>query len=99
MAIVDDRMEQLDLDSDNQSQAQRTENTSEARQRPEDERKALAVSFELLKDLLSKSQAEALAKTAQSQGPTNTVTFGNQNSGIQAGTINGGLSGISFGKQ
>ncbi|KAK8872329.1 hypothetical protein PGQ11_002843 [Apiospora arundinis] len=66
----------------------------------EQEQKSFAVSLKLLQELLAKLPAETVAKAAaQSQGSVGTVTFGSQNSGFQAGVINGGVSGISFGKQ
>ncbi|KFY92602.1 hypothetical protein V498_04838 [Pseudogymnoascus sp. VKM F-4517 (FW-2822)] len=63
----------------------------------EGEHKALKVSQKLLNELLSKSQEEAIAKAAGNLSRLTTVTFGNQNSGFQAGIINGGVSGNSFG--
>ncbi|OBT75869.1 hypothetical protein VF21_04419 [Pseudogymnoascus sp. 05NY08] len=67
---------------------------SETLQQLEGELKAVKVSQKLLNKLLSKSQEEAVAKATL---PSTTVTFGDQNSGIQAGIINGGVNGISFG--
>ncbi|KFY17841.1 hypothetical protein V492_00350 [Pseudogymnoascus sp. VKM F-4246] len=58
---------------------------------------AVKVSQKLLNKLLSKSQEEAVAKAAGNLSPSTTVTFSGQNSGFQAGSINGGVSGISFG--
>jgi hypothetical protein len=63
----------------------------------EEERKALDTSRKLLDELLSKSKEEAVAKAAGNQGSSTTVTFGNQNSGLQAGTITDGVNGITFG--
>jgi hypothetical protein len=63
----------------------------------EEGRKAVNASRKLLEELLSKSQEEAVAKAARNQSHSTTVTFGNQNSGLQVGTINGGVSGIKFG--
>jgi len=74
------------------------ENKTEALRQLEEERKALDISRKLLDELLSKSQEEAVAKAAAyNQSSSNTVTFGDGNSGFQAGTINGGVSGITFG--
>lgn len=69
----------------------------EALRQLEEERKAVNASRKLLDELLSKSQEEAVAKAAGNQSRATTVTFGNQNSGFQAGIINGGISGINFG--
>ncbi|KAK8872359.1 hypothetical protein PGQ11_002873 [Apiospora arundinis] len=60
-----------------------------------EEQKAFAAS-----GLLVKLQGETVAKAAaQIQDSASTVTFGKQNSGFQARAINGGVSGISLGKQ
>ncbi|KAH6672829.1 hypothetical protein B0J14DRAFT_667477 [Halenospora varia] len=53
---------------------------------------------ELLSELLSKSQEDAVTKVARNQSSSIIVTFGAQNLGFQAGNINSGVSGISFGK-
>lgn len=53
-------------------------------------------SRKLLEELLLKSQEEVVAKAAWNQSDLTRVTFGNQNSGFQAATINGGVSGINF---
>jgi hypothetical protein len=37
------------------------------------------------------------AAVTENQNYPTTVTFGNQNSGFQAGVINGGVSGLNFG--
>ncbi|KAK8012069.1 ribonuclease F1 [Apiospora arundinis] len=90
LQAVEDGMTKLDLGPSEQDQ----------QRRGEEEEKAFAVSLTLLRELLLKLQTETVAKAAaQSQGSVGTVTFGKQNSGFQAGTINGGVSGISFGKQ
>jgi hypothetical protein len=54
-------------------------------------------SQKLLHELLSKSQDDAIVKAVGNQSSSTTVTFGAQNSGFQAGNINGGVSGINFG--
>jgi hypothetical protein len=46
----------------------------------------------------AKSQEAAVAKAAtENPSHSTTVTFGNSNSGFQAGIINSAISGISFG--
>lgn len=92
LAALVNEMAQLRVDTD-QNQGQSTESIVEALQRSEEEQKTVAISVELLQELLQKSKVEELSKAAAT-----TVMFGNQNSGFQAGTINGGVSGISFGK-
>lgn len=54
-------------------------------------------SQKLLNELWSKSQEEAIAKVAGDQTGSITVTFGAQNSGFQAGNINGGVNGMTLG--
>lgn len=51
----------------------------------------------MLNKLLSKSKEEAIIKAAaENQSYLNTTTFGNQNSGFEAGSINSPVSGITF---
>ncbi|OBT69730.1 hypothetical protein VE03_00857 [Pseudogymnoascus sp. 23342-1-I1] len=86
-------MEDMDLSDDDEA-AGSGGGKSETLRQLEGELKAVKVSQKLLNELLSKSQEEAVAKAAV---PSTKVTFGNQNSGFQAGTINGGVIRISFG--
>jgi len=97
LIILENKVEELNLSSDDE-EAAGTEGKAEALRQLEEERKALNASRKLLDELLSKSQEEAVAKAAaRSQSSSTTVTFGNQNSGFQAGIIDGAVSGISFG--
>ncbi|KAF2804597.1 uncharacterized protein BDZ99DRAFT_425363 [Mytilinidion resinicola] len=95
------RLEEINernIDTSDQEQAESNESRAEALRQLEEERKALNASRKLLDELLSKSQEEAVAKAAaENQSRSTTVMFGNQNSGFQAGIINGGISGLSFG--
>ncbi|KAF2463407.1 uncharacterized protein BDR25DRAFT_154604, partial [Lindgomyces ingoldianus] len=97
LIILENKLEELDLSSDDEKEARSNEDKADAIWQLEEERKALVVSRGLLGELLSKSQEEAIAKAAGNHSHLITVVFGNQNSGIQAGTISGGVSGISFG--
>ena len=72
------------------------EGKAEALRQLEEERKAVNASRKLLDELLSKSQEEAVAKAVGNQSRANVMIFGDQNSGFQAGTINGGVAGINF---
>lgn len=64
----------------------------------EEERAALGCSRKLLEELLSKTRDDVIARAAsESQKRLTRVTFGNHNSGFQAGIVNGPISGISFG--
>ena len=60
------------------------------------ERKALDASRKLLDEPLVKAQEEAVAKAAGNQSSVTMVTFGDYNSGIQAGSITGGASPLTF---
>lgn len=55
----------------------------------------LVIVFEILTIHLRIVQ-EAASRSKDSQS---TVTFGSNNSGFQAGTIHGGISGLSFGRK
>jgi DNA-binding transcriptional regulator GbsR (MarR family) len=85
-------LEELNTASDNQVQEKRADILNTV----EEELRALSASRKLLAELLSKVQEDAVTKAAAEPGST-TVTFGAQNSGFQAGVINGPISGISFG--
>jgi hypothetical protein len=98
LVVLESKLEELDLSSDDEEAAGHKEGKTEALRQFEEERKAVIASQRLLDELLSKAQEEAVAKAAATnQGSSTTVTFGNQNSGFQAGVINGGVSGINFG--
>ena len=67
-------------------------------QQIEEERAALGCLHKLLKTLLLKEREEALAEAVSKiQKQSTEMTFGNNNSGFQAGIINGGVSGLNFG--
>jgi TolA-binding protein len=92
------RVEELRLAAEDPQIDENSVQRGDEFQQLEVEREALAASRQLLTELLSKSQEDAVAKAMveNSNGATR-VAFGNQNSGFQAGVINGGVSGISFG--
>jgi hypothetical protein len=96
--VLENRLEELDLSDIDQEEAGGAESKAEALGQLQEERKALNTSRKLLKELLSKSQEAAVAKAAtENPSHSTTVTFGNSNSGFQAGIINSAISGISFG--
>jgi hypothetical protein len=97
LVVLENKLEELNLSSDDEEVAAPKEGKAEALRQLEEERKAVNASRKLLDELLSKSQEEAVAKAAGNQSRATMVTFGNQNWGFQAGTINGGVSGINFG--
>jgi membrane-bound lytic murein transglycosylase B len=79
-------------------QGQNEEDMRNAVKQIEEERAALGCSQKLLEELLSKTRDDVIARAAsESQKRSTEVTFGNNNSGFQAGIINGPISGISFG--
>lgn len=94
---MENRLEEMNLSDDDEEAAASTEGKAEAVRQLEEERKALDAWRKLLDELLSKVQEEAVAKAAGNRSHFTAVTFGNNNSGFQAGTITGGISGITFG--
>lgn len=101
LVVLESRVEELNLSSDDEQEPRPKEGKAEVLQQLEEERKALEASRTLLDELLSKAQEEAVATAAaKSQDSSTTVTnltFGDQNSGQQAGVINGGVYGAVFG--
>jgi len=97
LIVLENRVEEMNLSDDDEEVATPAEGKTEALQQLEEELKGVKASQKLLSELLSKSQEEAVAKAAGSQIGATTVTFGAHNSGFQAGIINGGVSGTSFG--
>ncbi|KAI0908884.1 hypothetical protein F4823DRAFT_563459 [Ustulina deusta] len=96
LIVLENKVEEMNL-SDDEEVAIPAEGKTEALQQLEEELKGVKASQKLLSELLSKSQEDAVAKAAGDQSGSTTVTFGAQNSGFQAGIINGGVSGTSFG--
>ena len=99
LVVLENKLEELNLSSDDDEAAGSREGKTEALRQLEEEFKGVKASQKLLNELLSKSQEEAVAKAAGNQSGSTTVTFGAQNSGFQAGNINGGVSGITFGRK
>ena len=94
--MLEDNLKEMNLSDDDEEAATPAEGKAEALQQLEEERKALDASRKLLDELLAKSQEDAVAKAAVgSQSTSTTITFGNQNSGFQAGVIHGG---VNYGK-
>jgi peptidoglycan hydrolase CwlO-like protein len=95
LVVLENKLEELNLSSDDDDMA--TEGKAEALRQLEGERKALDASRKLLDELLAKAQEDAVAKVAGNQASSTTVTFGDHNSGFQAGNISGGVNKLSFG--
>jgi hypothetical protein len=87
----------MNLNDNDEEVATLAEGKIKALQQLEEELNGVKASQKLLSELLSRSQEEAVAKATGSRIVSATVTFGAQNSGFQAGIINGGVSGTSFG--
>ena len=94
---MENKVKEMNLSDDEEEVAAPAEGKTEAMRQLEEEVKGLKASQKLLQELLSKSQDDAIARAAGNQSSSTTVTFGAQNSGFQAGNINGGVSGITFG--
>lgn len=98
MILLEDRLEELNFSSDDEEETRSVEDRTDTLRQFNEERRALNTSKKLLDDLLSKASEEAIVRAATgNQSGFNTITFGNNNSGFQAGVINGTVSGISFG--
>ncbi|KAF1830995.1 hypothetical protein BDW02DRAFT_591462 [Decorospora gaudefroyi] len=103
LVVLESKVEELNLSSDDEQETRPKEGKVEVLQQLEEERKALEASRTLLDELLSKAQEDAVAKAAaksqDSSTTVATVTFGDQNSGQQAGVINSGVHGAVFGRR
>jgi len=96
LIVLENRVEEMNLSDDEEEVATPAEGKTEALRQLEEELEGVKASQKLLNELLSKSQEDAIAKAAGNQSSLTTVTFGAQNSGFQAGNINGGVTGINF---
>lgn len=96
LIVLENKVEEMNLSNDDEEVATPAEGKTEASHQLEEELKGVKASQKLLSELLSKSQEGAVTKAAGDQSGSATVTFGTQNSGFQAGIINGGVSGTSF---
>lgn len=99
LVMAENKLEELSLSSDDEEAAGSGEEKTEAMHQLEEKLRGVKAMQKLLNELLSKSQEEAVEKAAGNQRDSITVTFGDQNSGFQAGNISGGVSGINFGRK
>jgi hypothetical protein len=91
LVVLESKLDEFNLSSEEEEEIEGKEGKSEVLQQLEEGRKALEASQKLLNELLSKAQEDAIAKAAA--GPsTHSVTFGNQNSGVQGYNIYGGVT-------
>jgi TolA-binding protein len=94
LVVLESKLEELNLSSDEDEEAGFKEGKAEVLQQLEEERKALEVSRTLLDELLLKAQEQAVSKAAAKapdSSTTVTAKFGDYNSGVQAGVMNGGV--------
>jgi TolA-binding protein len=94
LVVLESKLEELNLSSDDDEEAGSKEGKAEVLQQLEEERKALEVSRTLLDELSLKAQEEAVSKAASKvpdSSTTVTAKFGDYNSGVQAGVMNGGV--------
>jgi hypothetical protein len=101
LIVLENKLEELNLSNDDEDIAGSEAGKTETVRQLEEERKALESSRTLLDELFSRAQEEAIIKAAvKSQSSSTTVsmvTFGDHNSGQQAGVIHGGVHGAVFG--
>ncbi|KFX98445.1 hypothetical protein O988_04334 [Pseudogymnoascus sp. VKM F-3808] len=97
LVVLENKLEELNFSSDDDDATGSSQDKAEVLRQFEEELKGVKASQKLLNELLSKSQEEAIAEAAGIQTGSITVSFGPQNSGFQAGNINGGVSGMNFG--
>jgi len=97
LVVLENKLEELNLSSDNDDAAGPSQGKAEVMRQLEEELKGVKALQKLLNELLSKSQEEAITKAAGNRTSSITVSFGAQNSGFQAGNINGGVSRMNFG--
>lgn len=101
LAVLEGRLEELDLssDDDDSDDSDEADDKTEVLRQLEAELNAVKVSHKLLQALLVKTREEAVAKATMNQSGATTVTFGTNNSGLQAGVIHGGVNGVTFGRK
>jgi hypothetical protein len=100
--MMEVKMEKLNLGSEDDDMGEPDIHKVEKMRQYEEERKAIIESQRFLRELLSRVQEKEVAKVAaKSTGDSSTtgnVSFGDQNSGFQTGSITGGVHGMTFGR-
>jgi hypothetical protein len=101
--VLESKLEELNQSEDDEDEEPSSQPfKASTLQQLQEEHKALSASQSLLGNLLKKAQEDAIAKAAfkvESGTTVGTVTFGTNNSGQQAGVINGGVHGAVFGRK
>jgi hypothetical protein len=88
--VLENKLEELNLSSDdNNDTTGSSQGKAGVLRQYEEELKGVKASQKLLNELLSKSREEAVTKATGNQTGSITMSFGAQNSGFQAGNING----------
>jgi hypothetical protein len=99
VGLAEQSLTQMRLTEEDQTSQEVEEDIEGATWAIEDELAMLRSSRETMRELISSMQAELAERAASGVSASSTsVSFGNNNSGFQAGTISGPVSGLRFGK-
>ncbi|OCK85163.1 hypothetical protein K432DRAFT_343639 [Lepidopterella palustris CBS 459.81] len=99
LAEMETALGEIRLTGSAHEEGQNEEDITNAVKQIEEEQVALGGSRTLLEELLSKAREDFIARAASESKKRSTgVTFGNSNSGFQAGVVIGPISGVTFGK-
>jgi hypothetical protein len=99
VVLAEQSLTQIRLTEEDQTSQEVEEDIEGATWAIEEELAMLRSSQETMRELISSMQAELAERAAGGVSASSTsVSFGNNNSGFQAGTISGSVSGLSFGK-
>jgi hypothetical protein len=100
VGLAEQSLMQMRLTEEDQLSQEVQEDMEGAAWAIEDEVAMLRFSQETMRELISSMQAELAERAAGGVSDSSTsVSFGDNNSGFQAGTISGSVSGLSFGKR
>jgi hypothetical protein len=100
VGLAEQSLMQMRLTEEDQLSQEVQEDMEGAAWAIEDEVAMLRFSQETMRELISSMQAELAERAAGGISDSSTsVSFGDNNSGFQAGTISGSVSGLSFGKR
>jgi hypothetical protein len=99
VVLAEQSLTQIRLTEEDQTSQEVEEDIEGATWAIEEELAMLRSSQETMRELISSMQAELAERAASGVSASSTsVSFGNNNSGFQAGTISGPVSGLRFGK-
>jgi hypothetical protein len=98
VVLAEQSLTQIRLTEEDQTSQEVEEDIEGATWAIEEELAMLRSSQETMRELISSMQAELAERAASGVSASSTsVSFGNNNSGFQAGTISGPVSGLRFG--